>query len=239
MAPGGLARPEVLLCDADGCLFPSEEPAFEASAVVTNRALERAGARRRYGAEELRLTTTGQNFRTTITALLAAEGITPDAEMVEEWVGEERRAVTAHLGSALTPDPDVIGPLESLAEEMRLAVVSSSARERLDACFTATGLDGLFPAEARFSAEDSLSEPRSKPDPAIYRHALAATGADPEAALAVEDSIPGVRSAVSAGIPVVGNLQFVQAPERPERRDALLEAGARSVVASWGELARH
>ena len=34
-----VARLEVLLCDADGNLFPSEEPAFVASADVTNRLL--------------------------------------------------------------------------------------------------------------------------------------------------------------------------------------------------------
>src|SRR5206468_6511581 len=36
-----MIAPTILLCDADGNLFPSEEPAFEASAVVTNRYLER------------------------------------------------------------------------------------------------------------------------------------------------------------------------------------------------------
>jgi len=43
---------EALLCDADGCLFPSEEPAFEASAIVTNEFLAEVGATRRFTAEE-------------------------------------------------------------------------------------------------------------------------------------------------------------------------------------------
>ncbi len=34
-----VARLEALLCDADGNLFPSEEPAFVATADVTNRFL--------------------------------------------------------------------------------------------------------------------------------------------------------------------------------------------------------
>ena len=37
-----------LLCDADGNLFPSEEPAFEASAEVTNAFLASLGIDRRY-----------------------------------------------------------------------------------------------------------------------------------------------------------------------------------------------
>ena len=41
---------EVLLCDADGNLFPSEEPAFVASAAVTNRLLAESGIARREGA---------------------------------------------------------------------------------------------------------------------------------------------------------------------------------------------
>jgi hypothetical protein len=38
----------VLLCDADGNLFPSEEPAFVASAEVTNRFMASLGLSRRF-----------------------------------------------------------------------------------------------------------------------------------------------------------------------------------------------
>ncbi len=65
----------VLLCDADGCLFPSEEPAFVASADVTNAFLDRLGLTVRFGAEELRLATTGKNFRTTAVDLAVAHGV--------------------------------------------------------------------------------------------------------------------------------------------------------------------
>ena len=58
-----------------------------------------------------------------------------------------------------------------------------------------------------------------------------------EQAVAVEDSVPGVRSAVAAGIPVVGNVVFVPAGDRRTRRRALVEAGAAPVIESWEELA--
>jgi hypothetical protein len=45
--------------------------------------------------------------------------------------------------------------------------VSSSALARLAGCFTATELDRLIPPARRFSAEDSLPTPTSKPDPAV------------------------------------------------------------------------
>jgi beta-phosphoglucomutase-like phosphatase (HAD superfamily) len=226
---------EALLCDADGNLFPSEEPAFVASAEVTNRFLAELGSPMRYTAEELRLATTGMNFRTT-SRRLAIEAGSPDVD-IEPWVVEEKRAVTAHLGEVLRPHEETTTAVTELARYLRPAVVSSSALTRLDACFRATGLAEVLPPELRFSAEDSLPVPTSKPDPAVYLHACAQLGIEPAAGLAVEDSVAGTLSAVRAGCPTVGNLLFVQPQERDERAAALREAGALTVVGSWREVA--
>lgn len=229
---------DVLLCDADGNLFASEAPAFQASVAVTNRFLESLRVSRRYTAEQLRLATTGQTFRKTALQLAAANGASSavDPAALERFVAEERAQVTECLRAALAPDPDVTGPLEKIAQRWRLAAVSSSASVRLAACFEATGLDALFPEDVRFSAEDSLPAPASKPDPAIYTHALAQLGISPEQAVAVEDAVPGVLSAVAAGIRTVGNLVFVPRGEQAAREDALRAAGAVAVVRSWREL---
>ncbi len=227
----------VVLCDADGNLFPSEEPAFVASAEVTSRFLAEHGVQRRYGAEELRLATTGMNFRSTVVALARQHGLpqlSPDE--LGHWVQAEKEAVTAYLRTALQPDQEVLAPLTELAEHHGLAAVSSSADARIAACFEVTGMAHFFPADRRFSAEDSLPVPTSKPDPAIYLHALRMLGVEAEQALAVEDSVAGATSAVAAGIPTIGNLQFVQAAERDERRTLLTEAGVLSVVTSWAEV---
>ncbi|MGY2127384.1 HAD family hydrolase [Blastococcus sp. SYSU DS0617] len=224
-----------LLCDADGNLFPSEEPAFDASTEVTNAFLASLGIDRRFTATELRSAATGMNFRTTARTLAEQAGV-PDAD-VEPWVVQERRAVTEHLARTLQPHAPTQAALRTLAGHLTLAVVSSSALARLAACFTATGLDELLPAERRFSAEDSLPVPTSKPDPAVYAHACVQLGIDPAQGLAVEDAVAGVRSAVAAGCPVVGNLLFVLPEEREERAAALLAAGALTVVSSWSELA--
>ncbi|MCW2698456.1 MAG: family phosphatase [Modestobacter sp.] len=227
-------RLEALLCDADGNLFPSEEPAFVASAEVTNRYLAALGSDRRFTAEELRLATTGKNFRTTAADLATAAGVAvPD---LTPWVAEEKQAVTAHLSRVLVPDAEVTGALGVLGRHLTLAAVSSSALTRLDGCFTATGIAGLLPAARRFSAEDSLPTPTSKPDPAVYLHACADLGIAPEQGLAVEDSLPGALSAVRAGCPTVGNLRFVAPAERAEREAQLREAGVIAVVSSWTEL---
>jgi HAD superfamily hydrolase (TIGR01509 family) len=226
----------VLLCDADGNLFPSEEPAFEASAEVTNALLAELGVERRFSPGELRRVAMGRTFRATATRLAAEHGAGLDAPTLERYVEAERRAVTEHLGRVLAPDPRVLEPLRRLAAGHRLAVVSSSALDRLAACFTATGLDELFPADVRFSAEDSLVAPTSKPDPAIYALAGSRLGVSGTGALAIEDAVAGVRSAVAAGFPVIGNLLFVAPDEREERSAALLDAGADAVVSSWDEV---
>ena len=148
----------------------------------------------------------------------------------------EKVAVTAYLRQVLHPVPDVLGPLATLARRYGLAAVSSSADARIAACFEVTGMAEHFPPARRFSAEDSLPVPTSKPDPAIYAYALHALGLEPEQALAVEDSVTGATSAVTAGIPTVGNLQFVQPAEREERRRLLLDAGVVALVDRWADV---
>lgn len=226
-----------LLCDADGTLFPSEDPAFEASVTVTNRFLARLGSARRYETAELQLVSLGRNFRSLAADLVREHGASPTRTELEDWVTEEQRAVTKHLVEVLRPDPAVDRPLRHLAGGLTMSVVSSSALDRVLACLRATGLDDLFPTRHVLSAQDSLPVPGSKPDPAVYRWALTTLGAAPEESLAVEDAVAGVRSAVGAGIPTVGLLQFVPEPERARRRTALLDAGARAVLDDWSALA--
>lgn len=226
----------VLLCDADGNLFPSEEPAFDASTQVTNRLLADLGIDRRFEPRELRERAVGMNFRSTVLDLAAEAGVAVDPLELSRRVVEERDAVVRHLREVLRPDPEVLEPLAGLGRRFELAVVSSSATVRLDACFAATGLAERFPPAVRFSAEDSLPVPTSKPDPAVYAFAGARLGVSGAAGLAVEDAVAGVRSAVAAGFPTVGNLQFVPRAEQSRRAAELREAGAVAIVPSWRHL---
>ena len=231
-----LAGVTTLLLDADDNLFPSEAPAFEASVEVTNRFLAAHGIDRTVTAAELQTSFTGKNFRTTARELAAEASV--EAPDLDRWVAEEKDVVTAHLRATLTPDPEVTGALVELGRRLTLAAVSSSALARLDGSFTAAGLADLLPPDRRFSAEDSLETPTSKPDPAIYLHACDRLGIRPGQGLAVEDSVAGATSAVRAGCPTVGNVTFVAAAERPARQAALTEAGVLTVVSSWAEFTR-
>jgi beta-phosphoglucomutase-like phosphatase (HAD superfamily) len=251
-----------LLCDADDNLFPSERPAFVASVEVTNRFLARFGVRAPLSAEELRKQAVGKNFRSTALDLAvlcevpmdhtlargrpaaiiasdsdASSGRALCADELEHWVGQEREQVTAHLATTLKPDPEVLAPLQALASRYALAAVSSSAAKRLDACFVATGLDSLIPAALRFSAEDSLPVPTSKPDPAVYLYTGQVMDVDAHEGLAVEDSVAGVTSAVAAGYVTVGNVMFVPAEEQRGRSAELIDAGAVAITDSWHALA--
>jgi beta-phosphoglucomutase-like phosphatase (HAD superfamily) len=229
---------DVLFCDADGTLFDSEVPAFTASTVVMNRMLRFLGIDRTFSPGGLREWAQGRNFRAAASALMADAEIVMDGAALERWVAAERHAVIEQLVTTLRPAPDVSAVLARLAGRFRLSVVTSSAASRLDACLIATGLDGLLPAHARFSAEDSLTNPISKPDPAIYRFAGRQMDVSAGCGVAVEDSVAGVRSAVGAGLPTVGLLQFVPAEERVARARALRDAGAAAVFPTWPNLAR-
>ncbi|MDQ3824888.1 MAG: HAD family phosphatase [Actinomycetota bacterium] len=257
-----LASISVLMCDADGNLFPSEEPAFIASAQVTNRFMASLGLPQRFTPDELRLTTTGKNFRTTAIDLAVRGGVPIDPALtschprllgtttdlssalddvltvarLEAWVQEENQVVTAYLGRVLRPDAAVLRPLTALSEKFGLAAVSSSAMARLAACFAVTGLGSLIPTQLRFSAEDSLPAPTSKPDPAVYSFAGQQLGIDSWQGLAIEDSVPGAQSAVAAGFQTIGNVTFVSPAERAERVEALRQVGVSAVIFSWEEL---
>lgn len=231
----GAQRPR-LLCDADGCLFPSEEPAYDASAEVMERFLAHFGVDRSYTPVQLREEFVGLNFRATARIIATRHGLSVTSEELEHWVAIERGVVTRHLSQVLTPDPAVLHPLTRLSAAATLAVVSSSASERVDVCLEAAGLGELFPRPHRFSAE-ALQPPVSKPDPAVYVEAVRQTGDSDAPLLAVEDSVVGTRSAVAAGVPVIGLLQFVPAEEQASRRAEVLEAGACAVLQSWDEVA--
>lgn len=93
--------------------------------------------------------------------------------------------------------PGVIDGLEWLrAQGIRTAVVSNAKRRELD-----TGL-GLLGLKSQFDvvvSRDDVSAP--KPDPAPYLFAAAILGVPPAECLAVEDSPPGLISALLAKIP--------------------------------------
>ena len=94
--------------------------------------------------------------------------------------------------------------VRALGEEMPLAIASGARRDEIDAILRGVGLRDAF--EAIVGAEDAE---RTKPDPAPYleaarRLAERTPGLAPADCVAFEDSMPGIASALVAGMKVVG-----------------------------------
>jgi HAD superfamily hydrolase (TIGR01509 family) len=113
----------------------------------------------------------------------------------------------------------------------RVCVASSSSIERIRASLRIVGYADLFGANV-FSASEVA---RGKPAPDLFLHAARRMGAEPAACLVVEDSVPGVTAAVSAGIVAFGFVggAHVEAVEHGAR---LRDAGAASVFADMRDL---
>jgi HAD superfamily hydrolase (TIGR01509 family) len=112
--------------------------------------------------------------------------------------------------------------VEALAARVAVAVASNTAAHLVRRALDAVGLDSL----AVVTSGTDLGAP--KPDPTVYLAACRALGVDPADAVAFEDSPMGVRSALDAGLFVVGV---------PERGDVdLASAGAHVVLGSLAEV---
>jgi HAD superfamily hydrolase (TIGR01509 family) len=91
--------------------------------------------------------------------------------------------------------PGVREALGQLSSDFRMAVVTTSRREDFELIHRTRDL--LKHMEFVLTIEDY---PKPKPHPAPYLAALARFGADPAAAVAVEDSARGLKSAIAAGL---------------------------------------
>lgn len=170
----------------------------------------------------------GQNFRGMLTSLQERYGIDIKPDDMESYVRREEDAVIAKLRSGLKPCAGVDEQLEKIAASNKylLAVVSSSALRRVKASIEIVGQDKYFEGDVVFSAASSLEKPTSKPDPAIYLHALKKLGRKAEEAVAIEDSKSGTMSGTRAGIKVIGYVGPYAEDKRPEMEKTLTDAGA-------------
>lgn len=159
------------------------------------------------------------------------------ADELEALVRKEEDAVIARIREAGKPCVGVMEQLDRLQAEKKyhLAVVSSSAKRRVLASIEKVDQSKYFLEDEVFSAATSLPTPTSKPDPAIYLHAMKTLGKTPEECIAIEDSKSGTLSGVRAGIKVLG-YTGPYAPERKEEmKKVLTDAGAQVVMDNWSE----
>jgi HAD superfamily hydrolase (TIGR01509 family) len=100
--------------------------------------------------------------------------------------------------------PMIPGAREALAAVSALGlgwrVASNSSHEEMEAKFGANGL--LATVAGRLHSFTDVAQ--GKPAPDLFLAAAAAEGVPPSACLVIEDSVPGVRGAVAAGMRCLG-----------------------------------
>lgn len=109
-------------------------------------------------------------------------------------------------------------------------VASSSSLQRIKLSLEVTGLAPFF-GEDIFSATQVA---HGKPAPDLYRFAAASMAVAPDHCVVVEDSSPGVRAGVAAGMTVIGFTGASHLEGDAERQ--LFSAGAWRVISSMAAL---
>lgn len=218
----------------------SEHLAFASCATLINQILQRHGVDKTFTGPELQERFVGQNFRGMLAALSREYDLELPPVDVDVLAKAEVEAVISLLKSSLEAAPGAGAALEAVTQRTpppTLAVVSSSALRRVNVSLQTTGLAHLF-GDRVYSAASSLAVPTSKPDPAIYLHAMLRLGVPPSACVAVEDSPSGTISAVRAGIPTLGYVGAYPDSEREPMAKALKDAGAKVIMNDWNEFGR-
>lgn len=204
MRPGAAGSLRALIFDVDGTLAETEELHRRAfNAAFAEAGLSWHWSRRRYRAL---LAVTGGKER--LRHFLEAEA-PPGAERLEtaRAVAALHAAKTRHYLALLEREGGALRPgVRALVEAaraagLRLAIATTTSPANVEAlvrlgfgCASAA----LFEVVA---AGDAVA--RKKPDPAVYRLALARLGLAPEACLAFEDSANGLAAARGAGLATV------------------------------------
>ncbi|KAJ5689434.1 hypothetical protein N7462_003826 [Penicillium macrosclerotiorum] len=223
--------------DCDNTLVLSEELAFEACADLANEILEKRDIPDRYTGDQLIKDFVGQNFRGMMISLQAKYKFEMAPEELEAYVKKEEDKVIAKLEAKAQPCVGASEQLDKLFAEKKygLAVVSSSALRRVRASIKKVDQEKYFDHDMVFSAATSLEKPTSKPDPAIYLHALEKCGKTAAETVTIEDSKSGALSAIRAGIPVIGYVGSYSPDMQEEMSNRLLDLGVKIIMKHWSE----
>jgi HAD superfamily hydrolase (TIGR01509 family) len=138
------------------------------------------------------------------------------------------RLIDAACVAALTSFPGLAEALDRLSA--RICVASSSTPERIRKSLGLVGLLDRFEPHI-FSA---VMVARGKPAPDLFLYAARALRTEPARCVVIEDSIPGVRAAVSAGMDVIGFCGGSHCPAG--HGEVLRRHGAALAIANYRDL---
>lgn len=153
--------------------------------------------------------------------ILELQGLSFDWEWFERWIGKSDRllaeyVIENHSVNLEVPDlqrlkreayyrlvakdlqlfPGVLDGLQFFSARLPIALATSSSATDVEAVFAAQPLAHLF--RSIVHADHVLPNLKPKPDP--YLLAAKNIGIDPKKAIALEDSVAGVKSAKTAGM---------------------------------------
>jgi HAD superfamily hydrolase (TIGR01509 family) len=192
--PGAGVRAVVL--DVDGTLVDSERDGHR---IAFNAAFAAHGLPYRWGTAEYGRLLAVTGGRRRLAAYLREQGHAPaEAGALAARLHRDKTRLMQQMvtDGAVGARPGVRGLLTALAAAgVTLAVATTGSR-----AWVAPLLARQF-GHVRFAAVVTGTEvPRLKPDPAVYVETLARIGVPARAAVAVEDSAPGLRAARAAGL---------------------------------------
>ncbi|KAJ9603993.1 hypothetical protein H2200_011515 [Cladophialophora chaetospira] len=230
-----------LFFDCDNTLVLSEDVASEVCCDLINDILKIKGCAVRFSSEKLISDFVGLNFRRIMAILQQQYGFQLSQTELKTYIRIQEERVITNIRAKTKPCPGVRAVLARLSRlGVDMAVVSSSSLCRIRACLETTGLLEFFDDNKIFSAADSLPVPSSKPDPAIYLHALEKLGAPASACLTVEDSMSGARAALGANLKCLGYVGSTHTyGKRIEMATYLRNAGCVEIMWHWGNYGRH
>ena len=182
--------PRLVIFDCDGVLVDSESLTIPAM----GRLLAQFGLHLQH--DEMRTHFSGVTTRQVPDIARKQWGVSLPEDFADQLEAAERRAVEEGLRAA----PGVAGAIRSMvASGVAVCVASNGSPEAVAQRLKLTGLYPWF--EGRLFSASMVG--RSKPYPDLFLHAAQTLGVPPAQCVVVEDSAPGVRAGLAAGVRVL------------------------------------
>ncbi|WP_447978209.1 HAD family hydrolase [Candidatus Nitrospira bockiana] len=195
------AWPRAIIFDFNGVIADDETPHL----LAFQQALREHGIE--LTQEDYYGTYLGMDERTCLTLLLRARRGRADEDLETRIHRRKAELFRAQMAAGRPPlFPGVVDFVQAAGRRARLAIASGGRREQIVLALAGTPIERAFTTIV--AAEDA---PVGKPDPAIYRLALARLNAPHAPApplrardcLVIEDSVAGIQAARAAGMTVV------------------------------------
>jgi HAD superfamily hydrolase (TIGR01509 family) len=198
----------LVIFDCDGVLVDSEP----LSNAVFARALNREGLD--WSVEETMRRLVGRSLKSCIEIVEAALA----RRLPEDFThGLHAETVQAFRDAPLLAVPGIVEAIDALeASGLDACIASSGSFDKMEVTLGLAGLWGRF--QGRIFSASQVG--RGKPFPDLFLHAAIAMNVQPFDCVVVEDSVPGVQAARSAGMRA---LAYAGAPHAD--RDGLAAAG--------------